>query len=373
MIAESETETASVSKSHRPVDLLSRVLFHGYSGSFNEPLPDLGPIQTDLEAILNLNGPERADFIELANTHHIMVRALNLVEKYFGKKQAWYTDVLAAERQRAIHAVRHLHKICEALESHGCEAAVIKSLDHWPDLGSDLDLYTTGDERNVEAVMWHHCHATPVERSWGDRLAHKWNFRVPDLPELIEIHVRYLGQTGEHKKMARRVVERRMPKTIEGLTFFVPAAEERILISTLQRMYRHFYFRLCDMADVAALLKLDAIDFAELRRAANVGSIWPGVATFLFLVAEYAHSYGGSVSLPPEVMDAVYSSRMRVYFGDGFLRVPKLPAAGLYATQLLTAGRHRDLRAVCRLPLLPPLAVSALVALRLTGNDKGVW
>jgi len=26
-----------------------------------------------------------------------------------------------------------------------------------------------------------------------------------------------------------------------------------------------------------------------------------------------------------------------------------------------------------RLPLLPPLAISALVAYRLTGNDKGVW
>jgi hypothetical protein len=62
-----------------------------------------------------------------------------------------------------------------------------------------------------------------------------------------------------------------------------------------------------------------------------------------------------------------------VYFKGNFLRVPKLPAAGLYGSQLLCASLHRDLRAMVRLPLLPPLAVSALVAYRLTGSDKGVW
>src|SRR2546430_10994747 len=55
-------------------------------------------------------------------------------------------------------------------------------------------------------------------RSWGDRLANKWNFSVPSLPELIEIHVRYLGQTGEHKAMARRVVERSVTKRSEEHT-----------------------------------------------------------------------------------------------------------------------------------------------------------
>ena len=34
-------------------------------------------------------------------------------------------------------------------------------------------------------------------QSWGDRLAHKWNFRIPGLPQLVEIHIGCLGQTGE--------------------------------------------------------------------------------------------------------------------------------------------------------------------------------
>lgn len=194
---------------------------------------------------------------------------------------------------------------------------------------------------------------------------------MPGLNELVEIHVRYLGQTGEQKLMAARVLERGVNKDVNGRTFRVPAPEERILISTLQRMYRHFYFRLCDIADISSLA--GRLDFAELRRGAELGGIWPGVASFLVIVSRYVEQYGGSLLLPDEVLTAATSTDLQVQFRGNFLRVPMGPAAGLYGSQLLSAGRHGDLRAISRLPLLPPLAVSALVAYRLTGSDKGVW
>jgi hypothetical protein len=83
--------------------------------------------------------------------------------------------------------------------------------------------------------------------------------------------------------------------------------------------------------------------------------------------------YGCVVEIPSEVLAASPSPGLRVNLGGKFLRVPKMPAAGLYGSQLLSAGRHADFRAMCRLPLLPPLAISAFLAYRLTGNDKGVW
>jgi hypothetical protein len=225
----------------------------------------------------------------------------------------------------------------------------------------------------VVRVMREKLHAKLEPRSWGDRLANKWNFEVPGLKELVEIHVRYLGQTGEQKQLAERVLLRSVLKTVNGRTFPVAGPEERILISTLQRMYRHFYFRLCDMADMAVLLQGGAVDFAELRRGAELGGIWPGVASFLVIVSRYVQQFGGQVSLPREVVESAYSPDLSVQFRNKFLRVPMRPAAGLYGSQLLNASLHRDFRAMTRLPLLPPLAVSALVAYRLTGSDKGVW
>lgn len=366
------------SSTQKHIDCLSRLVLRGYSADFCVPNEELKPIIPDFEYVASLDESERADFLRFADMHHVTVRALQILEKaatVSGNESLrdWCQRALSKERFRIHHAVKSLAPVCQALETAGAKVTVIKSLDHWPDLGSDLDLYTTGDSSTVIRVMSETFQARLEPRSWGDHLANKWNFSVPGLPELIEIHIGYLGQTGEHRAMALRVIERRTTKTVSGQTFQVPAPEERVIISTLQRMYRHFYFRLCDMADFAVLLQTRAIDFAELKNAALLGGIWPGVATFLLLVFKYVEDFGGSAPVPPEVLGAAYTQDIRVHLGGNFLRVPKGPAAALYATQLMNAGRKVDLRAMARLPLLPPLAISALLAYKLTGSDKGVW
>ena len=367
-------------KNDRDISLLSKLMFHGYEAQFSRVRSDLGQVFT--EADLPNSESDFSELLKLANKHHVTMRALPVLENVAGERQRdelqeWCGKALHLESSRISTAVEWLYAIVQSLQDCGCPVSVIKSLDHWPDLGSDLDLYTSGTPEQVIRVMRDRLQAQQEPRSWGDRLANKWNFQVPGLAELIEIHVRYLGQTGEQKLMASRVLERSVTKTVQGRAFPVPAPEERILISTLQRMYRHFYFRLCDMADVAPLLASGAVDFAELRRGAELGGIWPGVASFLVIVSNYVSDYvkgsGDDPSLPTEVTRAAYSPDLRVQFRGDFLRVPMGPAAGLYGSQLLSASRHGDLRAISRLPLLPPLAVSALVAYRLTGSDKGVW
>ena len=354
-------------RDQQSIALLSRLMF----------------LEHDANAGATMEIPEISEqgfqqLVSLSDKHHVTVRALRVLRELAGFENQsalseWCDSALKDESKRIANAIEWLYAIVQALQNSGCPVTVIKSLDHWPDLGSDLDLYTSGRPEQVVSVMQEKLHAETEARSWGDRLANKWNFQVPGLPELVEVHVQYLGQTGEQKLLAERVLRRSVTKTVNGRTFPVPAPEERILISTLQRMYRHFYFRLCDMADVAALLAGNEINFDELRKGAELGGIWEGVASFLVIVAEYVARYGRSISLPEQVRSAAYSSHLSVTFKDTFLRVPMRPAAGLYGSQLMNAGRHGDLRAISRLPLLPPLAVSALVAFRLTGSDKGVW
>jgi hypothetical protein len=358
------------------ISLLSRLLIEGYGRDLSNSVENFDPLRSHLDEIAGFNEEEFVELLKLADMHHVTVRALRVLEQLAIQEKKtrlldWCETAFRSEKARIWKAVEWLYAIVQALELNGCPVCVIKSLDHWPDLGSDLDLYTSGKPEQVLHVMQSKVRAHLEPRSWGDRLANKWNFQIPGLNELVEIHVRYLGQTGEQTLMAARVLERGVTKTVNGRTFRVPAPEERILISTLQRMYRHFYFRLCDIADVASVV--GSLDFCELRRGAETGGIWPGVASFLVIVSRYLEDYGGSFPLPDEVFQAASSPDLRVQFRGNFLRVPMKPAAGLYGSQLLNAGRHGNLRAISRLPLLPPLAVSALVAFRLTGSDKGVW
>ena len=287
-----------------------------------------------------LNQEGREHFESVADSNHVVVRALlAALPKLAGDLDGsakWAAEVVDRQQQRIQNALPILQRICQELENAGCATTVMKSLDHWPDLGNDLDLYTTGDEKRVKDVMVTRLNAQVDPRSWGDRLANKWNFSVPGLPELIEVHAQRLGQTGEQTQMARRFVSRRVSKSLGGLTFLVPAPEERVIVATLQRMYRHFYFRVCDIVNTVALLDAGEIDFRELRRAAELGGIWNGVATYLKIVCDYVQKYRGSApQLPDEVFDAARFGGDVVYVGGRFLRIPLLPnGADLYTRQV---------------------------------------
>src|SRR5207302_5443340 len=123
---------------------------------------------------------------------------------------------LTVEQHRIDNALGFLNRICTALQQANCPATVIKSLDHWPDMGGDLDLYTSGEKDTVIKVFTSQFSAELEPQSWGDRLANKWNFQIPGLPELVECHVKWLGQTGEQIALARRIEQRRIERNIAG-------------------------------------------------------------------------------------------------------------------------------------------------------------
>jgi hypothetical protein len=342
--------------------------------------------------IAALDEEERASLLSLADSHHVTLRALGRFLMAAGAQHPlarWAVDVLAAERERIGCALRHLHNLVCEMEAHGLPVVVIKSLDHVPDLGNDLDLYTTAAPEAVVDFMSRRFAAQLDPRSWGDRLANKWNFRIPGLRESVEVHVQRLGQTGEHTELARRFVTRRVQKRVGEYSFPVPAPEERVIVAALQRMYRHFYFRICDVVNTAELLEASAanlsaareqksggvLNFVELERASRAGGIWPGVATYLKLVADYAARYRGtSAPLPENVRSAARFGGEKLSVRARFIRVPMLPeAAALYTRQVRSTALRGDVPATFRLSLLPPLASAAAIAYRLTGDDKGIW
>ena len=114
------------------------------------------------------------------------------------------------------------------------------------------------------------------------------------------------------------------------------SASDRLMISTLQRMYRHFYFRLCDIVDSAALVESDAVDYEDLRSSANASGIWEGVATYLVIVSDYVKQYRRHRTRSAAICQGIFKIRRRGnLLPQGFLRVPIMPqSASLYGTQL---------------------------------------
>ncbi len=352
--------------------LLSRLLFPPVVGT---------AALADLEAtVTRLTREQFDDLATLADLNHVIIRGLEVFETMArgagdSTRAAWAAEAIAREQARTQNAVPHLHGICRGFAEAGYEVTVIKSLDHWPDLGSDLDLYTSATPQQVLTLMQSKFGAEISERSWGDRLARKWNFVIPGLPEAVEIHVGRLGQTGEQTRIAAGIGKRSRAVTIDGHEFRVPAVSDRLLISTLQRMYRHFYFRLCDIVDSGELIETGAINYDDLYQAASAAGIWEGTATYLVIVSDYVKQYRGvGLDLPQSVLTAARFGGAEAYYARGFLRVPILPqSAALYSTQLSGLIRQGDLNNSARLGLLPWLATAAFVGMKVTGSDKGIW
>ncbi len=343
--------------------------------------PDADGSLTSVAAELrNIDQKSFDGMVALAHSNHVIVRALEVFRQIMvGSgdyvRAGWAATAVAAERARIVKAIGFLSVICAAFDDEGLDVTVMKSLDHWPDLGSDLDLYSNAPPQAICALMQKRFGAQIAARSWGDRLAGKWNFNIPGLPEPVEVHMQRLGQTGEQLVLASRLPARARSVEIEAHTFRVPSASDRLMISTLQRMYRHFYFRLCDVVDSAALVSAGEIDFDDLRTSAQAAGIWEGVATYLVIVSDYVRRYGNAgLALPGSVTDTARFTGDVVYFSRGFLRVPILPqSAGLYRSQLLGLLRKRELHNSARLGLLPWLATAAAVGHKVTGSDKGIW
>lgn len=362
--------------------LLSQVLLgserrNGTGGPASEALaPDWAPEIARTVALY-----ARQDFGELwslATSHHVILRCfpqLHQVMLQREKQEAeWCENAIAKERARIELALSFLVGICEELGKAG-DVVVIKSLDHWPDLGNDLDLYTNASGAEVIAAMRGRFKATLDERSWGDRLANKWNFVVPGLPELVEVHVSRLGQTGEQVVITDSLAKRSRQAQFGTYTLRVPAPEDRLMISTLQRMYRHFYLRLCDIVDTARLVNSGAIDYEYLEPLAQSAGLWDGLATYLVTVSGYVKSYSGTdLPLPPLVTSAARFGNEMMHFRRKFLRIPIFPqAAKLYATEWARLLLNGELENTLRLSLLPGLAAAAALEFKLSGTDKGIW
>jgi len=338
------------------------------------------PTNRMAETVLDMNRSKFKSIAELAAKNHVIIRAFSQLSQLLKMNRSadfgeWVSLAVEQENSRIRHALAFLNRICATLEEDGCSVTVIKSLDHWPDLGSDLDLYSDAEPALVVDVMATNFGAKVDQRSWGDRLANKWNFIVPGLPELVEVHIGRLGQTGEQTAVSESLSRRTRVINIGQYSFRVLAPEDRIIISTLQRMYRHFYIRLCDVIDNVTLLESECVDFTYLHSLGLAAGIWEGIATYLTVISGYIESFRGQgIVLPALVRGSSKFGVEKVHYRRDFLRVPILPhSLSLYASELKTLLMRGEVRNSLRLSLLPGLATAAALELKITGSDKGIW
>jgi hypothetical protein len=329
-----------------------------------------------------LRGLEEAQWPELlalAEAHHVTLRAFEPLlnapaDSVPSRVLRRIGPAIAAEHARIDEVLPVLDKICRACAGVGAPLVVIKSLDHWPDFGDDADVYTNAKHKLVKRVFIEEFRAARKPRTLGDRLASKQTYIVPGVKTHFEAHVRRLGQVGEQVPVAQRFVERARKLAVNGYTFLIPAVEERIIVAALMRMYRHLHIRVCDVVNTGKLIQQDAVDYDELRTAAELGGIWSGVATYLTIVSDFYERFADKrLSLPGDVRAAALFGLDKLSVGK-FMQIPMLrEASRLYGRQWAQTARRGSVAASMRLMTVPPLVSASSAAHALFGRGLRIW
>ncbi len=284
--------------------------------------------------------------------------------------QKYIDKIISGERERLTHALSAIAQVTREFESRNLSIMVIKTLDNYPDLGHDVDLYTNAPIKEIDDILLNVFKAKLETPNIAERIATKRNYTLPTNITL-EIHCNKLGEVGEEAAVARDLIKTSIKASFEDVSCNVPAPEYRIILCALQRMYRHFNIRLCDAYNTITLIQKNQIDWHLLKKVAQGYGIWEGVLRYLSHIKKIADYYG--VDLNIEETIKIRDWPAAIIDKNMHFRFPLLSTGiAVYTKRILSDIRHLRLASIIRLSLVIPMSLMHFASVKLFGKSR-VW
>jgi hypothetical protein len=254
------------------------------------------PFEADMECLSRLLDERPGELLDLCQQNLIILRTLAALEARGVSLEGEAAARQEKERERIEQGLATIGSIAQQFERADVPFMVIKTGDHFPDQGHDIDLLLGDGGAKAECLLRDELGASPLERSVSEVLSAKSNWRCG--PTTIEMHVGRLGQVGEHRQLAEEIFSQRQRARIGSLEAMVPSAEGRMILAMLQRIYRHFNFRICDLVNVSGLVEDETLSWETLWRLCRLGGIDYGVGLGIAMVADQLSRLDEKLALP---------------------------------------------------------------------------
>lgn len=265
-----------------------------------------------------------------------------------------------AEQQRiaaAVQCIRQIAALCEAEKIPYCFP---KALQHYPDMGHDIDLFVADTSRRIDAGVQELFRAVPAVNSWTNIVAGKTAYRIADVGDL-EIHHGRMGHVGEHVGLAQEAMARRQWEPLSDFSIPVPSREDQLVIQALQRIYGHFSIRVSDLLHTVMLVQLSQFDWERAVDVAQRHGLWSGLQCYCSYVARiYSDNFRQSL-LPASVAHRLVSGRWgTVRVVRSAFRFPTLTIATyMYGRKFLSDLFQKEWYSCAKLALIPFLTCLA--------------
>lgn len=327
------------------------------------------------------------EILALANDNMAVVRFIDILEEFLPSlhKELGLKDKRLNFFQKTERSLGLMKKINTLFMRHDINFVFIKSLDHYPDAGNDVDILTFSNHKDLINDLLQKEFSAKINQkapSFSDRMSEKINYLIKDNPAL-EIHHDRLGQLGDMPEFAKYILEHKVNKKIQynGETIELPYPEPNssLMLQILQRIYRHFYIRVSDIENSMNIIKEPSFNLASFLKITGLFGIKPGAYCYL----HYLNQLHLSMFQVPvrddfqKMLNDAVEERERVYFNDiiykrPYYRVPlKTVPMLIYRKKIIHEIKSGKFANCFRLSILPFLAAYTMTNLKLGRGSKG--
>lgn len=278
--------------------------------------------------------------------------------------------ILKEENNRLKKTIELTGKIIEEFKKCKLRLLVIKTLDNYPDLGHDVDMFTDAPIKEIDNIFLSIFKAKLEIPSLPEKIAHKRNYKIDGFAT-FELHCAKLGELGEETFLAKDLISNYETAQVGGITVHIPKAEYRLLITVLQRIYRHFNIRICDIYNTMQLIQNNLIDWQYLKKISRKYGIWEGVSLYLSYINKIALYYGIELSIKQHLGNKnwpVYIKDRNMHFRFSLIST----GLNIYFKKVIFDIQNLNFYSLSRLPLFIPLSLMHYFSVKLFGKSK-IW
>lgn len=307
--------------------------------------------------------PDWSILLPLALDNAILVRLGERADQALGPLPGHVAAACGHERERVTAALAVAHTVSGNATAGGIPILFPKALQHYPDLGRDLDLVSlAGPSADAQLLSGLPTESRPG--SWLARLARTRLYHVRDPDLELDIQHGAVGVAGQHGAVARHLVENRRVSAIADHALAVPSPEDQLVLQGIQKVLGRRSFRIADAVHTIRAIRGGQLDWPGMVAFARRAGAWHALSCYLTYVDQIHRRAVGQAVLDGAMRGHLASRDWgRVEFRRGRFRFPAARAhTQLYLAEFASALRRRDLVAGTRLVAYAPLA--AATALR---------
>ena len=296
--------------------------------------------------------------------NRISLRSALALREHFPDFGNGALDLIVAQQEQRVKEYRQYMSLLEDV-LQVLDFVFIKTVDNFPDFGHDVDILTR-DGGGVVRQVFLSRRFRMGKQTLAERIADKMNFRYRDFCN-AEAHCGVIGEFGEHREMTYYILENKQRETFNGELVWVPDYPSRIMLMVLQRMYRHFNVRACDVLNAINWIREGALNIPETYEVSKRFGILPGTRMFFGFVNEvYSFYYHNKIVETEPIAEELYCHR-KLY---RFQRVKVLPI--MYGRKAIWSLANAKWESLARELLVVPIAGLAFADL-LTLKKGRVW